>query len=228
MVTPRDAATVMLVRDAPDLQVFMAVRNAESTWIAGASVFPGGAIDQEDREASWAARCDGWDDARASAALGVSHGGLGFWVGAIRETYEEAGVLMARHSDGTPVDASDPEFVGARGALNAGTLDFMTFVATHDLMLATAELHPFAHWITPAGSVRRYDTRFFICAAPPGAYEHDNAELVSSTWTRPLDALNAADRGELDLILPTRRSLEILAAFDRAADVIEATQAGVS
>lgn len=218
----------MLVRDAPDLQVFMAVRNAESTWIAGASVFPGGAIDHEDRDASWAARCDGWDDARASAALGVGHGGLGFWVGAIRETYEEAGVLMARHADGTPVDASDPEFVGARDALNARTLDFVTFVATHDLMLATDELHPFAHWITPAGSPRRYDTRFFIGVAPPGAYEHDNAELVASTWTRPLDALNAADRGELDLILPTRHSLEILAAFERSADVIAATQAGVS
>ncbi len=218
----------MLVRDAPDLQVFMAVRNAESTWIAGASVFPGGAIDHEDRDASWAARCDGWDDGRASEALSVSHGGLGFWVGAIRETYEEAGVLMARHADGTAVDASDPEFVGARAALNAGTLDFVTFVVTHDLMLATDELHPFAHWITPAGSPRRYDTRFFIGAAPPGAYEHDNAELVSSTWTRPRDALNAADRGELDLILPTRHSLEILAAFERSADVITATQAGVS
>lgn len=228
MVTPRDAATVMLVRDAPDLQVFMAVRNAESTWIAGASVFPGGAVDPDDRDAAWASRCDGWDDAGASAALGVAHGGLGFWVGAIRETYEEAGVLMARHGNGAPVDASDSEFVGARNALNAGTLDFMTFVATHDLMLATDELHPFAHWITPEGSPRRYDTQFFIGAAPPGAYEHDNTELVASTWTRPLDALNAADRGELDLILPTRHSLEVLAQFDRAGDVIAATRAGVS
>ena len=228
MVTPRDAATVMLVRDAPDLQVFMAVRNAESTWIAGASVFPGGAIDPEDRDASWEARCYGWDDAGASEALGVSSGGLGFWVGAIRETYEEAGVLLARHADSTAVDASDPEFVGARDALNSGTLDFVTFVATHDLMLATDELHPFAHWITPAGSPRRYDTRFFISAAPPGAYKHDNAELVASTWTRPRDALDAAERGELDLILPTRHSLEFLAQFARSTDVIAATRAGVS
>ncbi len=218
----------MLVRDAPDLQVFMALRNAESTWIAGASVFPGGAVDADDRHASWDARCNGWDDARASAALGMRHGGLGFWVGAIRETYEEAGVLMARHGDGTPVDASDVEFVGARDALNAGELDFMTFVATHNLMLATDELHPFAHWITPAGSPRRYDTRFFIGAAPPGAYEHDNTELVASNWIGPLDALGAADRGELDLILPTRRSLEVLARFDRSADVLAATRAGAS
>lgn len=228
MVTPRDAATVMLVRDAPGLQVFMALRNAESTWIAGASVFPGGAIDVDDRHETWAARCDGLDDARASAALGVARGGLAFWIGAIRETYEEAGVLLARHQDGGSVDASAPEFVGARDALNAGALDFATFVASHDLRLATDELHPFAHWITPEGSVRRYDTRFFIAAAPPGAYEHDNAELVASTWVRPADALEAADRGELDLILPTRRSLEVLVGFDRSVDALAASRAMVS
>ncbi len=228
MVQPRDAATVMLIRDAPELQVFMALRNAESAWIAGASVFPGGAIDADDRDQAWESRCAGWDDRRASAALGVETGGLGFWVGAIRETYEEAGVLLARHRDGEPVDASASEFVGARAALNAGALDFSAFVEAHELTLATDELAPFAHWITPEGGVRRYDTRFFVGAAPPGAYEHDNTELIASAWVRPADALDAADRGERALILPTRRSLEVLAGFDRAADVLVATRAAVS
>ena len=226
MVTIRDAATVMLVRDAPDLHVFMARRNAASIWIAGASVFPGGAIDPDDRHPGWEARCEGWDDRQASAALGVTSGGLGYWVGAIRETFEEAGVLLARDRAGTPVDASATVFVEARNALNAGELDFATFVATHGLRLGADQLHPFSHWLTPEGSPRRYDTRFFLGAAPPGAYEHDNAELVASTWLRPIDALDAADRGEIDLIFPTRKSLEVLAGYDRAEDVLAATREG--
>src|SRR5438128_8882479 len=97
----------MLVRDAPDLRVFMLRRNFDSVWIAGASVFPGGAIDGADRDPSWEMRTRGVDDARASAALGLAAGGLGFFVGAIRETFEEAGVLLAHTADG---DAADGRF----------------------------------------------------------------------------------------------------------------------
>ena len=96
-VVPRDAATVMLVRDAPDLQVFMLRRNLDSVWIAGASVFPGGAVDADDRHPRWEARCRGLGRRRARrAALGRTSGGLGFFVAAVRETFEEAGVLLAR------------------------------------------------------------------------------------------------------------------------------------
>jgi NUDIX domain. len=216
----------MLVQDQPDLHVFLCQRNVDSVWIAGASVFPGGAIDPDDRHPDWEARSSGWDDRRASAALGIDRGGLGFWVGAIRETFEEAGVLLARGRDGTPVDASAPIFVEARNALNAGELDFRTFVTTHDLVLSADALHLFSHWITPEGSPRRYDTWFFVGAAPAGAYEHDNAELVASIWLRPVDALDAAERGDLDLIFPTRKSLEVLAGYDRSADLLAAAREG--
>jgi 8-oxo-dGTP pyrophosphatase MutT (NUDIX family) len=94
MVTVREAATVMLVRDDPDLQVFMLRRNLESTWVAGAYVFPGGAVDPEDRDPALAARCPGLDDPRASALLGLPAGGLGYWVAAVRETLEEAGARI--------------------------------------------------------------------------------------------------------------------------------------
>ena len=224
MITPRDAATVMLVRDAPDLRVFMLRRNFDSIWIAGASVFPGGAIDAADRDGSWEARTRGVDDAQASAALGLDRGGLGFFVGAIRETFEEAGVLLAHAADGSAADGRVAHLIEARDALNAGTTDFATFVASHDLVLATDELHVFSHWVTPAGSPRRYDTRFFVAAAPPGTYEHDNAELIESAWIRPADALAAADRGEMDLVFPTRKSLEVLAGFASAAAVLEAVR----
>ena len=222
MVMLRDAATVMLVKDLPDLHVFLCQRNVDSVWIAGASVFPGGAIDPDDRHPDWEARTEGWDDERASAALGIERGGLAFWVGAIRETFEEAGVLLARGRDGAPVDASTPTLVEARDELNAGELDFRTFVTNHDLVLSVDALHSFSHWITPEGSPRRYDTRFFVTAAPAGAYEHDNAEIVASTWLRPVDALVAAERGDLDLIFPTRKSLEVLAGYDRSADLLAA------
>ena len=224
MVMLRDAATVMLVQDRPDLHVFLCQRNVDSVWIAGASVFPGGAIDPDDRHPDWEPRTEGWDDQRASAALGIERGGLGFWVGAIRETFEEAGVLLARGRDGAPVDARTQVFVEARNALNAGELDFRTFVINHDLVLSADALHSFSHWITPEGSPRRYDTRFFVAAAPAGAYEHDNAELVASTWLRPVDALAAAQRGDLDLIFPTRKSLEVLAGYDRSADLLAAVR----
>jgi len=90
--------------------------------------------------------------------------------------------------------------------------------------LATDELHVFSHWVTPPGSPRRYDTWFFVAAAPPGTYEHDNAELIESAWIRPVDALGAADRGEMDLIFPTRKSLEVLSSFDSAAEVLAAAR----
>jgi 8-oxo-dGTP pyrophosphatase MutT (NUDIX family) len=215
----------MLVRDAPDLEVFMLRRNHDSVWIAGATVFPGGAVDVDDRHPRWAARCRDWDDARASRALDRAEGGLGFFVAAVRETFEEAGVLLARDRDGTPVDASVAHLSAARAGLNDGAHDFAAFVEQQDLVLATDELHVFSHWITPPGGPRRYDTWFFLAAAPEGEYRHDDTELIASAWIRPVDALTAADRGELDLIFPTRKSLEVLAGFDRAQDALAAARA---
>src|SRR4029078_5008144 len=134
VVVPRDAATVMLVRDAPDLQVFMLRRNLDSVWIAGASVFPGGAVDARDRDPRWEARCAGWDDARATSALARTSGGLGFLVAAVRETFEEAGGLLARGTAGTAADGRHDHLIAARAALNAGDHDFDTLVLDHDLV----------------------------------------------------------------------------------------------
>jgi len=223
-VVPRDAATVMLVRDAPDLQVFMLRRNLDSVWIAGASVFPGGAVDADDRHPRWEARCAGWDDARATAALARPAGGLGFLVAAVRETFEEAGVLLARDPDGLAADGRHDHLIAARAALNAGDHDFDTLVLDHDLVLATDELLPVSHWVTPPGGPRRYDTWFFVAAAPEGEYLHDDTELIASAWVRPVDALAAGGRGEVDLIFPTRKNLELLARFDTAAALLDAVR----
>jgi 8-oxo-dGTP pyrophosphatase MutT (NUDIX family) len=224
MVTPREASTVMLVRDDPDLHVFMLRRNLNADWVGGAYVFPGGAVDPGDRAPELLARCPDRDDATASAHLGLSEGGLGFWVAGVRETFEEAGVLLARSaSTGQLVDPAQPRLATQRAQLNDGSLSFREMVETDDLLLDVGGMAVFSHWITPEGNHRRYDTWFFVAAAPDGhAYAHDEGETVASIWIRPSDALAAADRGELDLIFPTRKSIEALGRFEHAAELLEA------
>jgi 8-oxo-dGTP pyrophosphatase MutT (NUDIX family) len=214
----------MLVRDAPDLHVFMLRRNLQSTWVGGAHLFPGGAVDPEDRSAEAAARCPGRDDASASALLGLTAGGLGFWVAGIRESFEEAGVLLARPRDGGELDLT--ALLQAREAVNDGRRAFLDVLADQDLVLDVDRLHVFSHWITPDGLPRRYDTWFFVAEAPDGhAYVHDDTETVASVWVRPADALAAADAGHIDLIFPTRKNLEALARFARRGELLEHARA---
>lgn len=221
----REAATVMLVRGSP-IEVFMLRRNLSAEWVGGVHLFPGGALDPEDRAPLLAARCQGLDDVTASAALGHPHGALGYWVAAIREAFEEAGVLFARHADGRPLDPHDAAWARLtehRDALNAGSCTFHEILVAEDLVLIPDALVLTSHWITPPGQLRRYDTWFFLAAAPAGhTYEHDDGENVESRWVRPEDAIADHDRGAIELILPTRRSLELLAGFGSAADAIAA------
>ena len=167
-----------------------------------------------DRAPAVLARCPDRDDADASAHLGLADGGLGFWVAGVRETFEEAGVLLARSAaTGALVDPAQPR-ARRRCAtqLNAGTLTFGELLESEDLAARRRRAwQVFSHWITPEGNHRRYDTWFFVAAAPDGhAYLHDEGETVASIWIRPADALAASDRGELELIFPTRKSLEAL------------------
>jgi 8-oxo-dGTP pyrophosphatase MutT (NUDIX family) len=237
VVEPRDAATVMLVRDAPGgptgsapdgVEVFMLRRNLRSAFVAGAYVFPGGAVDPDDRAPEMLAIVDGLDAATADARLGVTSGALGFWVAAIRESFEEAGVLLARDAaSGAPVplDLAE-ELAPARGAVAAGDRSFAELVAPRGLLLDAGPLRVFAHWITPEPAPRRYDTWFFVAPAPAGhAYEHDFDETVASEWVRPSDALARARAGDLELIYPTFRSLQALARFSTVEELLDAVDA---
>jgi 8-oxo-dGTP pyrophosphatase MutT (NUDIX family) len=227
----RDAATVMLVRDGDDgLEVFMVRRNLRSDFVGGAHVFPGGAVDPADGDADVQAVCAGRTDAEASAALGVRSGGLAYWVAAIRECFEEAGVLLAYGPDGAVVRLDDPD-VGSRFARHridvvAGRRRLPEVCAEESLRLAVDALHYFSHWITPLGAPRRYDTRFFVTAAPEWQVPlHDHGETVASTWIAPAEALRRHRDGDFDLILPTIRNLEAIARFGSAADLLEAAAA---
>lgn len=222
----RDAATVMLVRDGDaGMEVFLLRRNVELDFVAGAYVFPGGAVDDADRHADLEPICDGRSDEQASGLLGVPSGGLAFWVAAIRECFEEAGVLLARRRDGAVVSFSDPatahRFAGYRDALHDGSERLVEICRREELRLTTDHIHYFSHWITPVGPPRRYDTRFFVAAAPAEQEPlHDGSETTASTWVRPADALARHEADELELILPTIRSLESLATFETTADLL--------
>jgi 8-oxo-dGTP pyrophosphatase MutT (NUDIX family) len=170
----RDAATVLIVRDGLDgldgLEVFMLKRNLNSDFVGGAYVFPGGAVDDHDRHLDLEPVCDGRSDADASRRLGVGGGGLAFWIAAIRESFEEAGVLLARDGDGyVDLDAAHglERWARLRDQVDTGQLKIVDLCQAEGLRLAVGDMHYFGHWITPEGAPRRYDTRFFLTAAPP-------------------------------------------------------------
>jgi 8-oxo-dGTP pyrophosphatase MutT (NUDIX family) len=229
----RDAATVMLVRDAPDgggLEVAMLRRNLKSDFVGGAYVFPGGAVDPDDRHANLDAVCIGRSDADASERLGIERGGLAFWVAAIRECFEEAGVLLARHTDGDVITFADPEvdarFIEHRRAVDTGARRLVEICAEEQLQLIVDDIYFFSHWITPEGAVRRYDTRFFVARAPEGQVPlHDDREVIANLWIRPADALERYRAGEFDLVFPTMRSLMALERFASADDALAAAAA---
>lgn len=231
-VPVRDAATVMLVRDVEDrLEVFMLLRNLRSEFVGGAYVFPGGAVDAEDREAHLDPVCEGRTDADASAALGIDRGGLAFWVAAIRECFEEAGVLLARDpATGDVVDFSDVDvaerFAEQRQAVDSSERRLVEVARHEGLVLDVASIYYFSHWITPVGAPRRYDTRFFVAAAPPNQTPlPDNREAVDSAWVEPSAALDRVARGEMSMIFPTIKSLEAIARFESSEALLDAARA---
>jgi len=183
-------------------------------------VFPGGAVDAADRSARAQARVVDLDDAAASREHGLDADGLGFRVAAVRECFEEAGILLAHDAAGGPVD-HDPGLAAARDQLNAGAASFVDLLEARSLVIAGAELRLFAHWLTPMGAPRRYNTWFFVAPAPHGEDgAHDDSELVASSWVRPGDALAHHAESRIDLIFPTEMSLRALTRYDRAADLL--------
>ena len=226
-MVPLPAATVTLVRDAAHgPEVLMMQRNLKSGFVPGAHVFPGGALDDADDAAELHALCAGMSDEAASRALGIASGGLAYWAAAIRESFEEAGVLVA-YDDGRRVIAFDrpdleERFRLHRHALNAGERAFIDIMREEGLTLATDQLVYFSHWITPVTAPRRYDTRFFIAAAPPAQEPlHDNQETISHLWVRPAEALDRHRAKSFTMRLPTIRTLEELAAYDSVAALMQ-------
>jgi len=231
----RAAATVMLVRDAadgrgPGIEVFMLRRNLQSDFVGGAYVFPGGGVDDADRHRNLEPVCHGRSDADASQQLDIESGGLAYWVAAIRECFEEAGVLLARDARGDIVHFGDPavdaRFRVHREAVDTGRRALVDICEDEGLELAVDSIYYFSHWITPEGAPRRYDTRFFVTAAPDGQVPlHDDHEVIANLWIRPADALARHRAGDFELIFPTMRSLLAIDRFATADELLAAAAA---
>ncbi len=218
-VPARHGATVMLVRDGAHderpLEVFM-LRRHPSTAFGSVHVFPGGVVDDADDHVDLDRRCPGLTDAEASALLGIERGGRAFWVAAVREAFEEAGVLLALDAAGSPVrldgdESTQARFHDHRRAVHARERAFLDVLDAEDLSLPLAELQYVSHWITPESEPKRFDTRFFLARAPEGhAYLHDDGELIGSEWVRPHEALARHRAGDFAMIGPTIVSLQDL------------------
>ncbi|HKO71458.1 MAG TPA: NUDIX hydrolase [Bradyrhizobium sp.] len=205
-VTPRPASTVLLLRDgaAGEIEVFMMVRHYEIDFNSGALVFPGGSVDNGDQEII--ARPELY-----SGGEGLDAVSLSFRIAAIRETFEESGILLARPAGSNSlVEAKRAAEIEGRdrAALCEGKTTFLKVLTDNEVVLALDELVPYAHWITPEGMPKRFDTWFFLAAAPPEqAGAHDGKESTDSIWVSPREALAGGESGRFKLPFPTTRNL---------------------
>jgi len=230
-ITPLPASTVVLVRDSErGLETLLMQRNLQSGFMAGMHLFPGGGLDAADASVEAAGLCAGLDDVAASRILGVERGGLAYWMAAIRESFEEAGVLLAYDARGNMMLLDEPEeiarFSDHRRALNAGEQEFVFLLRKEGLRPAVDQLAYFSRWITPEGAPRRYDTRFFAAQAPAAQDAlHDNHELIGHAWMNPGAALDRYRSGELKMRTPTAKTLEQFSNFNTAQSLLAAMRA---
>lgn len=201
-VPVRPAASVLLLRPAGEfgVEVFTITRAASMVFAAGMTAFPGGGVDPSDAEPvqAWAGPDGPW----WSAALGTPTGGE-LVVAAVRELFEEVGVLLAGGRHGQPA-VVDEELAAARAELAEHRISLPALLAMHDLQLRADLLRPWARWITPPGQSRRYDTYFFVAALPDGQQAKlQTSEAESGGWASPADLLDAYRAGRLAMLPPT-------------------------
>ena len=227
---PRDAATVILLRDRTEepYEVFLMRRHRNQVFMGGACVFPGGRLDDADAGPELAACIGGFHATEAKRLLQETDlpeaTALGLFVAAIRETFEEAGVLLARDARGSAVDLSAPEtaarFSSYRLELHEERLTMADLVRREGLSFAPDLLIPYAHWITPETESRRFNTRFFLARLPEGQVpDHDRMELTESSWMTPAFALAENEAGRIILMPPTMKTIEELLSFSSTAQL---------
>jgi 8-oxo-dGTP pyrophosphatase MutT (NUDIX family) len=201
---PREAATVVIVRDgAEGLEVFCVRRHAKSAFMGGALVFPGGKVDAKDRDPRWFDRTTALDPRAALFSSDLAHA-LALAVAACRETLEEGRILPTQ-----PAIADD---VLAELLRDTQTEGFLETLIQREIVLDVAQMAPLARWVTPEAESRRFDARFYLLALPAGQIgKHDEHETTMSLWAKPKDILVAAAEGRFFLAPPTSRTLELLA-----------------
>ncbi len=206
-VTPVPAATIVMLRERSQLEIFMVVRHHQIDFASGALVFPGGKADPQDFDDNLAPYLHGADTDANMRAMQVA---------AIRESFEESGVLLARSK-------VEDRLIGAQRlkalspyqkSLHSGEATMIDFLREEELVLACDQLHHFAQWVTPPMMPKRFDTHFFLAAAPEDHLAvHDGSENVDSVWINAGDAVAEARAGKRTVIFPTMRNLERLAKY---------------
>jgi 8-oxo-dGTP pyrophosphatase MutT (NUDIX family) len=209
-------------------------RTFNAAFASGMFVFPGGKVDDVDGVEEIAELCDGLTDGHASALLGIQSGGLAYWVACIRECFEEAGVLLARHETTGDVvrfddDVTAAKFSAERENIHDGSVALLDLCKKEGLRLATDEIFYVSHWITPVGERRRFDTRFFIARAPAAQEPlHDDGETIESFWISPQEAIERAHEKDLMLMPPTKANIEFLLPHATTDQVLAAaSQIGI-
>ncbi len=211
---PLPSTTLMLLRQGTGgMQVLMLKRVARAAF-GGAWVFPGGLLDEQDRDPQLYRRCIGIDDAHASRAVSLPRNGLAYWVAAIRETFEEAGLLLAVNGCGQPRRTNGMQ----RKALIEGRIGFAELCRRGNWRLPARRLHYVSHWITPEAAPRRFSTRFFLAAAnASGTARADEKEVLNARWFNPHLALEK----KIAMAHPTRHFLRILAGMDSVEKALD-------
>lgn len=234
-VRPKEAATVIVLRPLDEgpsagFEVLMVLRSRESRFVPDAFVFPGGALDDQDGKPDMEERCRGLDPSGAFAALkGIPSPSmaLGTWVAAVRETFEETGLLLAYATDRRLLsfDRDNIErFERYRTLLVQGKTTFGEMLRQEALLLATDRLHYFSHWITPWFLPIRYDVRFFVVEAPAGQKaRHDGVELTDHIWITPHESLRRYRENRFDMVYPTLMTMQTLLPFRTVDEVIRST-----
>lgn len=217
----RDASTVVLVRDSADgIEVFLQRRVQQMAFAGGMTVFPGGGVDDRDKDAeiAWAGPDVQWWAQEFSADVDTARALV---CAAVRETFEECGVLLAGTTDSVFEDPAS--LVGERERLVSKEISFAQFLTQYNLVLRTDLLAPLSHWITPKNERRRYDTRFFLAELPAGqSADGETSEAASTRWQTAEQALAAWENGEHFLLPPTWSQLRAIARYSTVADLMGA------
>ncbi len=226
----RPAATVILVREAPageqGYEIFMLRRTGGAAFAGGMYVFPGGRVDSDDHLHKYDAWRTGPADSQAAQLAALGNEWRGFYIACLRESFEEAGLLLAYDAQGNLLsfvdDATHQRFTAYREPIHSGDLSLRALCEREELTLACDRLHFYNRFVTPLGRPRRFDTRFFIAEAPAGqAGYHDDIETTDSVWISPAQALAQNDERKFDLMRVTRKQLEDLARYTSARELLE-------
>lgn len=212
----RPAATILLLRDEPEFQVLMVKRHHQVDFASGALVFPGGKIHAGDHDPAWAEHCSGWEHFDAEQR--------GLRIAAIREAFEEAGILLAERRDGSPFDEACD--LSVREAVDQGRIAFLDVARELGVRLRLDALAVFARWITPVMMPKRFDTWFYAVRAPDDQVAAcDGRETVDAEWIAPAEVLRLAEAGERTVIFPTRMNVQLLGEASSAADAVARAEA---